>query len=172
MQPFIICRCKYEIVLSIYKRTTIFKEIVLITKNHFYFQNLLLLVHVSMIACAVYQVLISLLKAVILLGALISYVATYSWVKSQIGAVIKSTVEDTITLQYLSIVLTVGFAVALILHGRQTEATFRLDFVWKLQATGKKPFQISSHFECIAELVQWNLLCKNITLCWSCLDGL
>lgn len=28
------------------------------------------------------------------------------------------------------------FAVALIFHGHQTEATYRLDFIWKLQATG------------------------------------
>lgn len=28
------------------------------------------------------------------------------------------------------------FVVALIFHGHQTEATYRLDFIWKLQATG------------------------------------
>jgi hypothetical protein len=27
--------------------------------------------------------------------------------------------------------------VALIIHSQQTEATYRLDFLWKLQATGK-----------------------------------
>lgn len=42
----------------------------------------------------------------------------------------------TITLQYINIVILVGFVIALILHGQQTEATYRLDFVWKLQATG------------------------------------
>lgn len=44
--------------------------------------------------------------------------------------------ELTITHQYVNIVILVGFVIALILHGQQTEATYRLDFVWKLQATG------------------------------------
>lgn len=30
------------------------------------------------------------------------------------------------------------FVFALIFHSHQTEATYRLDFIWKLQATGKK----------------------------------
>ncbi len=29
-----------------------------------------------------------------------------------------------------------AFIVALMIHGHQTEATYRLDFLWKLQATG------------------------------------
>jgi adenylate cyclase 5 len=29
-----------------------------------------------------------------------------------------------------------AFIIALIIHGHQTEATYRLDFLWKLQATG------------------------------------
>lgn len=33
-------------------------------------------------------------------------------------------------------VFVVIFVVALIFHGHQTEATYRLDFIWKLQATG------------------------------------
>lgn len=43
----------------------------------------------------------------------------------------------TLTQQYVNIVILVGFVIALILHGQQTEATYRLDFVWKLQATGR-----------------------------------
>ena len=30
------------------------------------------------------------------------------------------------------------FVVALVIHGHQTEATYRLDFLWKLQATEEK----------------------------------
>lgn len=34
--------------------------------------------------------------------------------------------------------------IALIIHSQQTEATYRLDFIWKLQATGSyKKFQSS-----------------------------
>ncbi|ENN74866.1 hypothetical protein YQE_08635, partial [Dendroctonus ponderosae] len=46
--------------------------------------------------------------------------------------------DDTLTHHYINIVILVGFVIALILHGQQTEATYRLDFVWKLQATEEK----------------------------------
>lgn len=87
-----------------------------------------------MIACAVYQVLISLLKTIILLGSMAGYAVIYVSFYKQI---IEQELDDTATIQYLNIVLLTGFAIALILHGQQTEATYRLDFVWKLQATGK-----------------------------------
>lgn len=38
---------------------------------------------------------------------------------------------------YLMVVILVGFMLALSIHSQQTEATYRLDFVWKLQATGE-----------------------------------
>lgn len=41
-------------------------------------------------------------------------------------------------MKYINIVVVVGFVIALIIHSQQTEATYRLDFVWKLQATGVK----------------------------------
>lgn len=44
---------------------------------------------------------------------------------------------DSIPTRYISIVILVGFMIALVIHSLQTEATYRLDFVWKLQATGK-----------------------------------
>lgn len=96
-------------------------------------QYILLLVLISMIACAVYQVLISLLKTIILLGAIAGYIAIYVSFNKEINS--KET-DEPVTLQYLNVVLLVGFAIALVLHGQQTEATYRLDFVWKLQATG------------------------------------
>lgn len=87
-----------------------------------------------MIACAVYQVLISLFKTIILLGSVAGYALIYV---SYYKEVIDEELDETITIQYLNIVLLIGFATALILHGQQTEATYRLDFVWKLQATGE-----------------------------------
>ncbi len=32
----------------------------------------------------------------------------------------------------------IGLMIALVIHSQQTEATYRLDFLWKLQATGTK----------------------------------
>ena len=34
------------------------------------------------------------------------------------------------------IAIVISFTIALIIHGHQTESTYRLDFLWKLQATG------------------------------------
>ena len=39
--------------------------------------------------------------------------------------------------KYLMIAIIGVFIIALVIHGHQTEATYRLDFLWKLQATGK-----------------------------------
>lgn len=36
-----------------------------------------------------------------------------------------------------------AFMLALIFHSHQTEATYRLDFIWKLQATGETSLIIS-----------------------------
>ena len=36
----------------------------------------------------------------------------------------------------IDLIFVVVFMIALIFHSHQTEATYRLDFIWKLQATG------------------------------------
>ena len=36
------------------------------------------------------------------------------------------------------IAIVISFTIALIIHGHQTESTYRLDFLWKLQATEEK----------------------------------
>ncbi|KAH1023903.1 hypothetical protein HUJ05_003481 [Dendroctonus ponderosae] len=107
-------------------------------------RNLLLLVLISMIACAVYQILISLVKMIILLGAMAGFLAVYVTYSKKIDLIYKTACvykyseDDTLTHHYINIVILVGFVIALILHGQQTEATYRLDFVWKLQATEEK----------------------------------
>ena len=44
--------------------------------------------------------------------------------------------EHHVATKYLLIAIILVFIVALFIHGHQTEATTRLDFLWKLQATG------------------------------------
>jgi hypothetical protein len=46
--------------------------------------------------------------------------------------------QDYIATKYVTIAVVVAFTVALAIHGHQTEATYRLDFLWKLQATEEK----------------------------------
>ena len=44
-----------------------------------------------------------------------------------------------------------AFIIALIIHGHQTEATYRLDFLWKLQATGIYTHKLAADFVYISE---------------------
>lgn len=44
--------------------------------------------------------------------------------------------EESFWIRILMFVVMVGLIVALILQAQQTEVTSRLDFLWKLQATG------------------------------------
>ena len=44
--------------------------------------------------------------------------------------------DDFVSAKYFMIAIIYAFIVALVIHGHQTEATYRLDFLWKLQATG------------------------------------
>ncbi|XP_031344444.1 adenylate cyclase type 6-like isoform X2 [Photinus pyralis] len=107
-----------------------------------YIDHVLLLVILSMTTCAVYQVLVSLLKTIILVGIVGSYFFICIYVDEKCGGTFKdkpgSLIDNTITSQYINVIILVAFVVALIIHGQQIEATYRLDFVWKLQATEEK----------------------------------
>ncbi|XP_018566319.1 adenylate cyclase type 6 isoform X1 [Anoplophora glabripennis] len=119
-------------------------------KPYFLVDYLLLLVLVSMIACAVYQILISLLKTIILLGGLAGFVSVYLIHSKEMHSIpclfrnrrylswLVVCSDLTLTQQYANVIILAGFVIALIVHGQQTEATYRLDFVWKLQATEEK----------------------------------
>ncbi|CAG2057308.1 unnamed protein product [Timema podura] len=91
-----------------------------------YFMFCVLLV---MIMCAVYQILISLVKMLILSCICISYLGLltfHTWSRAQ-------RLDELLTL-----IVLIGFMLALVIHSQQTEATYRLDFLWKLQATEEK----------------------------------
>ncbi|KAF5269198.1 hypothetical protein FQR65_LT02499 [Abscondita terminalis] len=107
-----------------------------------YVDHVLLLVIISMTACAVYQVLISLLKTIMLVGIIGSYFAVCTTFNGKCENLFKDKPgfpsDHTITSQYMNVVVLIAFVIALIIHGQQIEATYRLDFVWKLQATEEK----------------------------------
>ncbi|KAK5646083.1 hypothetical protein RI129_004547 [Pyrocoelia pectoralis] len=107
-----------------------------------YEDQILLLVLLSMTVCAVFQVLISLLRTIILVGILGNYFFICIYFGKYCGSIFKdkpgSLADYTITSQYVNVVILIVFVIALIIHGQQIEATYRLDFVWKLQATEEK----------------------------------
>lgn len=127
---------------------------------HFYgcnylFQYFTFCVLLVMIMCAVYQILISLAKLVILscictgyLALIVFYVgwvATLSLVLLVLPGVrdpqqqlcVCRNRSEVLWHRYLTVIVLLSFVVALIIHSQHTEATYRLDFLWKLQATGK-----------------------------------
>ncbi|KAF5296799.1 hypothetical protein FQA39_LY12317 [Lamprigera yunnana] len=103
---------------------------------------ILLLVIISMTACGVYQVLISLLKTIILVGIVGTYFFICTVFDERCLSIFRDKsgflLDNTITNQYINVVVLMAFLIALIIHGQQIEATYRLDFVWKLQATEEK----------------------------------
>lgn len=48
-----------------------------------------------------------------------------------------SSAEEALLRYIIDSIFLFAFMLALIFHSHQTEATYRLDFIWKLQATGE-----------------------------------
>lgn len=48
-----------------------------------------------------------------------------------------TSMEEALLRYIIDFIFLFAFMLALIFHSHQTEATYRLDFIWKLQATGE-----------------------------------
>ncbi|XP_065217614.1 adenylate cyclase type 5 isoform X2 [Planococcus citri] len=85
-----------------------------------------------MLMTAVYQVLISILKLCILLVISIGYLlAWFFFLHVKYG-------DSELSSYIVIFTILIGLMIALVIHSQQTEATYRLDFLWKLQATEEK----------------------------------
>ncbi|XP_067217239.1 adenylate cyclase type 6 isoform X2 [Linepithema humile] len=89
------------------------------------------LVMLVMVTCAVYQILTSVFKVIVL-----SIVVTCYLGVSIYQALHEGVVEQAE--RWLAGVLVVFFMACLVAHSQHTETTYRLDFLWKLQATEEK----------------------------------
>merc|ERR1719397_1028152 len=113
--------------------------------THFpeYFTYSMLLV---LISCAVYQMMISALKAVYLIVLSSAYLIIVHKCSSNLfdnQDFLLQTHDGNcphkyMETRYMVIAIVISFTIALIIHGHQTESTYRLDFLWKLQATEEK----------------------------------
>ncbi|XP_072156105.1 adenylate cyclase type 5 isoform X2 [Bemisia tabaci] len=88
-------------------------------------------VQLIMVMTAVYQIIVSLVKLILLSLVFFPYVLS-SLVYTCVGE------EQDLKSKLLTFVMISGLVAALVIHSRQTEATYRLDFLWKLQATEEK----------------------------------
>ncbi|XP_055695668.1 adenylate cyclase type 6 isoform X2 [Lutzomyia longipalpis] len=99
----------------------------------------LLLTIISMVTCAVHQILKIVVKMFLLVSLAIIYIVTTFSQSIELEEIfgqengsksLSSSIEDSL--------FVIIFVVALIFHSHQVEATYRLDFLWKLQATEEK----------------------------------
>ncbi|XP_051860460.1 adenylate cyclase type 6 isoform X2 [Drosophila albomicans] len=103
------------------------------------YNTFLLLTLLSMMCCATYQVLRILLKLLLLLLAAFSYMACSSYLYASSREMSLDLANEEALLRYIiDSIFLFAFMLALIFHSHQTEATYRLDFIWKLQATEEK----------------------------------
>ncbi|XP_002135395.3 adenylate cyclase type 5 [Drosophila pseudoobscura] len=103
------------------------------------YNTFLLLTLLSMMSCATYQVLRILLKLMLLLLASGSYMACSSYLYASSKEISHELANEEALLRYIiDSIFLFAFMLALIFHSHQTEATYRLDFIWKLQATEEK----------------------------------
>uniref|UniRef100_A0A1I8N6E6 adenylate cyclase n=1 Tax=Musca domestica TaxID=7370 RepID=A0A1I8N6E6_MUSDO len=98
----------------------------------------LLLTLLSMMTCATYQVLRILFKLILLLIASIFYIGFSVYFLMQEELYNKLDNEEALLRYIIDLIFLLAFMLALIFHSHQTEATYRLDFIWKLQATEEK----------------------------------
>lgn len=84
-----------------------------------------------MVTCAVYQILTSVFKV-----AVLSIIVAFYLAVSIYQALNDEDIDPTG--RWLAGVLVVFFMAFLVAHSQHTEATYRLDFLWKLQATEEK----------------------------------
>merc|ERR1711974_585205 len=98
-----------------------------------------------LISCGVYQMMISVLKMVVLsicgLVYLILVQTASDFLFDKQDVLLKlefSKFDDgeIVPSKYFVLAIALAFIIALMIHGHQTESTYRLDFLWKLQATG------------------------------------
>ncbi|XP_061719175.1 adenylate cyclase type 5-like isoform X2 [Cydia pomonella] len=130
--------------------------------NEHYLQLTLL----AMFLCAAHQVLITSVKTLLLLLATGAYV-TFTLLDFFHPAEV---VWQCVSLdqQWTCVVIAIGAAVALMLHAQQTESTYRLDFIWKLQATDEK--EDMEHLEAYNRKLLANILPEHVAQHFLCSD--
>ncbi|XP_068618932.1 adenylate cyclase type 6 [Battus philenor] len=127
--------------------------------NEHYLQLTLLV----MCLCAVHQILITVAKTILLIITCFTYVAItvhkHTYLQGNFFSYQKKCHVDW-NQQWINIVVAVGATVALLLHSQQTESTYRLDFIWKLQANDEK--EDMEHLEAYNRKLLANILPEHV----------
>ncbi|KAJ0183943.1 hypothetical protein K1T71_000366 [Dendrolimus kikuchii] len=134
-------------------------------------EHYLQLTLMAMFLCAVHQILITIFKTLLLLIISITYVA----ITTQEHLYYQHHFYDyqhrcglDWNQQWTDIVIALGATVALLLHSQQTESTYRLDFIWKLQANDEK--EDMEHLEAYNRKLLANILPEHVAQHFLCSD--
>ncbi|CAB3253389.1 unnamed protein product [Arctia plantaginis] len=126
-------------------------------------EHYLQLTLMAMFLCAVHQILITMVKLFLLLATCITYIviSTQEHIDNVEPA---QDYENRCGLdwdqQWTNIAIALGATVALLLHSQQTESTYRLDFIWKLQANDEK--EEMEHLEAYNRKLLANILPEHV----------
>lgn len=125
----------------------------------------------AMFLCAVHQILITMVKVLLLLVVCVTYVA----VTTQEHLYYRNHFYDyqhrcglDWNQQWTNIAIALGATVALLLHSQQTESTYRLDFIWKLQANEEK--EDMEHLQAYNRKLLANILPEHVAQHFLCSD--
>ncbi|KAK7079704.1 Adenylate cyclase type 5, partial [Halocaridina rubra] len=96
-----------------------------------------------MVSCAVYQLMFSIIKLLLLVAICIAYLSMVlfthgSLFDNQDMLILLHGGGELFISRYVTVAVLIGFTVAFFIHAQQSEATSRLDFLWKLQAHEEK----------------------------------
>ncbi|KAG6446966.1 hypothetical protein O3G_MSEX004697 [Manduca sexta] len=134
-------------------------------------EHYLQLTLMTMCLCAVHQILITMVKMLLLLVVCITYVTIttqehiyypYHFYDYQNRCGLDW------NQQWTNIVIALGATVALLLHSQQTESTYRLDFIWKLQANDEK--EDMEHLQAYNRKLLANILPEHVAQHFLCSD--
>ncbi|CAH2035104.1 unnamed protein product, partial [Iphiclides podalirius] len=134
-------------------------------------EHYLQLTLMAMCLCAVHQILITMAKTILLLIMCFTYVAItvhkHLYFQGNFFSY-QNTCDMDWNQQWTNIVIAIGATVALLLHSQQTESTYRLDFIWKLQANDEK--EDMEHLEAYNRKLLANILPEHVAQHFLCSD--
>lgn len=138
----------------------------------FYFQILLILSLLALITCAVHQFIKIIFKVILLLTIFLLFLICVGILLMLSYKTCQMWFLNTERF-FIDLIFVVFFLVGQIIHSQQSEVTRRLDFIWKLQATGWMIFRFQLYIIISVEHPQfqrkrktWRIFKRTIESFW------
>ncbi|ROT63899.1 Adenylate cyclase type 5 [Penaeus vannamei] len=116
---------------------------------------------VVMVSCAVYQLIFCIIKLLLLVAICVAYLSMVLFTHGSLDG-------EVFISRYVTVAVLIGFTIAFFIHAQQTEATSRLDFLWKLQAHEEK--DEIEHLQAYNRKLIANILPEHVAVHFLCTD--